>query len=84
MKLLKIGHQLPRLFMDLACKMKSDIGVVISLGIQEPFTLRQVNKVPVFICSYVAVLEPRKFLQLFFIFRCDPACFVIWQGVELN
>ena len=39
--------------MDLARKMKLNLRVVRSLGVQEPFALREVNKVAVFVAGNI-------------------------------
>jgi hypothetical protein len=43
--------------MYLACKMKLNIRVIADLGIQEPFALSQVHRVPVFVFAGVSQLK---------------------------
>ena len=69
--------------MYLRGKMEFDVGVVDPFGIQEPFALRQVDRIAVFILRNIGVLETGKVLQFFGIRAGDPAGFVKWQGIEL-
>jgi hypothetical protein len=62
--------------MYLTRKMKFYSRIVISLGIQEPLALCQVNKVPIFINSCVRLFKPRKLFELAWIFTCYPTGFI--------
>ena len=60
----KLSH---RFFMYFWSEMKLDIRVIISLGIQEPLALGQVNNMAIFIFRDIGLLEPRKVKQLFLV-----------------
>ena len=70
--------------MDLACKMKFNIRIVRSFRVQEPFALRQINKMPVFIFCDIRMFIAYKIFQLFRVFAGDPAGFIKWQAIELQ
>src|SRR6267154_5140663 len=53
------------------------IGVVIALGIQEPLTLRQVNKMPIFVRSDITRFKPGKIFQLAGVGTGYPAGLII-------
>src|SRR5687768_2859422 len=70
--------------MHLTCKMKFNIGVIISFCIQEPFALCKVNQVPVLIHRNISRFKAYEFLELFRIVAGDPAGFIKRQVVKLN
>ena len=51
--------------MYLTSKMKFNIRVIISFSIQEPFTLCQVNQMPIFIFRNICLFEPCKSSSFF-------------------
>jgi hypothetical protein len=69
--------------MYFARKMKLNIRVIGTLGIQEPFTLRQVYQVTIFIGGNIVGFEPGKIFQFPVIGTGDPAGFVVRHGPEL-
>ena len=48
------------------CKMKPDFRVIIPFCIQEPFGLRQVNQVAIFIFGYIRLFETDKLIAILF------------------
>src|SRR6188768_2769351 len=64
-------------------EMKLDPGIIISFCIQEPFTLRQVNDMAVFIYTCVRSFKSCKLFHLFRILTCYPACFIKWKSIKL-
>ena len=70
--------------MNFTCKMEFNIRVIIPLGIKEPFALRQVNQMPVFVIRNIGMFEANKFFEFFGVFTRYPTGFVKWKAVELN
>src|SRR5690554_4804254 len=50
--------------LDLSCKMKFDLRVILNLFIQEPLALRQIDPIPVFVLHDVGLLEADKGFDL--------------------
>src|ERR1017187_5383788 len=69
--------------MNFRCKMKFNFGVIISLRIQIPFALSEVNQISVFIFGNIRVFETDKIFQLFFVFTRYPASLIKWQTIKL-
>ena len=69
--------------MNFTRKMKFNIRVIVSFGIQEPFTLCKVNQVTIFIFAIFAGLNLVKSSSFLGSLR-DPAGFIKRNGIELN
>ena len=68
--------------MYFAGKMKCYIRIIGDFGIQKPFTLCQVNGIPVFIFRRVLLFKPKKLLQFLRLITGKPASFEKRQGTE--
>src|SRR5882724_11459333 len=73
-----------RLFMNLKCKMKFYIRIVFSFCIQDPFALRQVNQVTIFVFGYICLFETDKIFEYLLILARNPAGFIKRHVVELH
>src|SRR4051794_8029240 len=72
------------LLMNLRSKMKLYFRVVIAFGIEEPFALRKIDQVAIFVLCNIGGFKTDKFFQLFRIGAADPAGLVKRNAVENN
>ena len=71
------------LFMDLRGEMELDPGIIGPFRIQEPFALRQIDQVSIFVLGDIGVFEPGKIFQLPRIVARYPAGLIEWHRIEL-
>ena len=61
--------------LELAGEVEFNIGIVLPLSVEEPFALREIHQIPVFILHDIRLFETDKIIN-FLLIAGDPACFI--------